>query len=103
MTTGQLLLAMLADDASQAAKALRALGVHAEPLQAQLAQIPLSGTSDAPPRPRAVEIKLGELTTTIDDPELAAALGELSAEQLRAALRDAFGTGPDQKRPEPGE
>ncbi|MGD0982533.1 MAG: Clp protease N-terminal domain-containing protein [Acidimicrobiales bacterium] len=97
ITTGQLLLAMLADDASQGSKALARLGVHAASLEAQLAQVPISGTSDAPPRPRAIEIKLGELTTTIDDPDLAAALGELSAEQLRAALRDAFGTSPEQR------
>ncbi len=75
MTTGQLLLAILGDQASQAAKALGKLGVNRESLQAQLAQIPIGETSDAPPRPRAIEIKLGELTTTIDDPDLVAALG----------------------------
>jgi ATP-dependent Clp protease ATP-binding subunit ClpA len=91
MTTGQLLLAMLADDACQAKKALAMLDVSAESLEAPLAQIPLGGTSDAPPRPRAVEIKLGQVTTTIDDPDLAAALSELTSEQLGAALREAFG------------
>jgi ATP-dependent Clp protease ATP-binding subunit ClpA len=92
MTTGHVLLAILGDDASQGTKALGSLGVTAQSLEAQLAQIPVSETSDAPPRPRTVEIKLGELTTTIDDPDLVAALGELSGEQLRAALRNAFGT-----------
>jgi ATP-dependent Clp protease ATP-binding subunit ClpA len=103
MTTGQLLLAILGDQASQAAKALGKLGVNRESLQAQLVQIPIGETSDAPPRPRAIEIKLGELTTTIDDPDLVAVLGELSTEQIRAALRDAFGTDPGRRRSTSGD
>jgi hypothetical protein len=103
MTTGQLLLAILGDQSSQAAKALGKLGVSAESLQAQLAQVPIGETSDAPPRPRAIEIKLGELTTTIDDPDLVAALGELSTEQIRAALRDAFGTDRGRRRSTSGD
>ncbi len=95
MTTGHLLVAMLADDACQASKALAALGVTAGPLEAELAQIPLNGTSDGPPRPRAVDITLGQLTTTIDDPELAAALGGLTPEELRAALRRVLDQSPD--------
>jgi ATP-dependent Clp protease ATP-binding subunit ClpA len=98
MTTGQLLLAMLTDDACQAKKALELLGVTTTSLQAQLTQIPIGGTSDARPRPRSVEIRLGRLTTTIDDPELAAALSELTPEQLGAALRDAFAADPEQGR-----
>jgi uncharacterized protein (DUF433 family) len=35
------------------------------------------------------------VTTTIDDPDLAAALGDLTPEQIAAALRSALG-------PEPG-
>jgi ATP-dependent Clp protease ATP-binding subunit ClpA len=102
ITTGQLLLAMLADDACQANRALAMLDVNAGSLETRLAQIPIGGTSDAPPRPRAVEIKLGELTTTIDDADLAAALSELSSEQLGAALRDAFGINPDLRASDPG-
>jgi ATP-dependent Clp protease ATP-binding subunit ClpA len=96
MTTGQLLLAMLTDGASQAGKAFEILGVTTGSLESQLAQIPITGTSDAPPRPRAVEIKLGDMITTIEDSDLAAALGDLSPEQLRAALRDVLGTNPEQ-------
>jgi len=96
-TTGQLLLAMVADDGCQAARALQMLGVSAESLEAQLAQIPIGATSDAPPGPRAVEIKLGQLTTTIEDADLAATLARLTPEQLGAALRDAFGTSPGRR------
>ena len=95
VTTGQLLLAILADEASQATKALQALGMSADLVEAKLAETPLSTTSDAPPRARAVHIRLGEVTTTIDDPDLAAALGDLTPEQVAAALRSALG-------PEPG-
>ncbi len=103
MTTGQLLLAILGDQTSQAAMALGKLGVDSESFQAQLAQIPIDETTDASPRPRAIEIKLGDLTTTINDPDIVAALGELSAEQIRAALRDAFGTNPHRRRSTSGD
>jgi ATP-dependent Clp protease ATP-binding subunit ClpC len=95
VTTGQVLVAMLADRSSQAAKALEALGVTEESLEAQLAQVPLRDTSDAPPVPRSVEIKLGGQTTMIDDPELAAALGSMSQAQLRAVLQEAVGPNPE--------
>jgi len=49
ITTGQLLVAMLADDACQASKALRALGVTPGPVEAELARIPVEGTTDGPP------------------------------------------------------
>ena len=45
--------------------------------------------------PRAVDIKLGQITTTIDDPELADALGGLTPEELRAVLRRALGNDPE--------
>ena len=95
VTTGQLIQAMLLDESSQASKALQLLGVNSDSLAAQLAQVPISSTSDAPPQPRAVDIKLGQVTTTIEDPELAAALGDLSPEELGAALRRALRTNPD--------
>ncbi|MGA3215645.1 MAG: Clp protease N-terminal domain-containing protein [Acidimicrobiales bacterium] len=99
MTTGHVVLAVLSDADSQASRALGALGVTADSLQALLAQVSLEETSDAPPRPQTIEIKLGDTTTAIGDPDLAAALGELSPEQLRAALRDVLGV--DTKRPKP--
>ena len=95
MTTGHLLLAVLTDTASQASRALGALGVSAESLERRLADIPLNETTDAPPRPQIVEIKLGGTTTTIGDPELATALSELSPEGLRAALREVIRTNPE--------
>ena len=94
MTTGHLILAILNDTDSQASRALGTFGVTRDSLQPRLSEVPLGETSDSPPRPQSVEIKLGDTTTTIGDPELAAALGELSPEQLRAALRDAFGAKP---------
>lgn len=94
VTTGHLLVAMLTDTASQASRALGALGVSTESVQSRLAEVPVNETSDAPPRPQLVEIKLGTTTTTIGDPELAAALGGLSPEQLRAALREVIGANP---------
>jgi hypothetical protein len=90
MTTGHLLRAVLTDGESQAAKALARGGVGPGSIDAYLGEIPVETTSDAPPRPRAVEITLGTSTTTIDDPDLAAALDALSADQLRAALRAAI-------------
>jgi hypothetical protein len=41
-----------------------------------------------------IEIKLGDTTTTIGDPELAAALGGLSPEDVRLALRGALADHP---------
>ncbi len=100
MTTGHLVAAILTDGTSQAGRALAALGVSIESFEARLAEVPLRETSDAAPRPQVVEIKLGETTTTIGDPELAATLGELSPEQLRAVLRSVLGASPEQ--PETG-
>ena len=97
VTTGHVLAAMLGDRSSQAARALEALGVTPESLETQLAQIPLRDTSDAPPVPRSVEIKLGGQTTTIDDPELAAALGAMSQDQLRAVLQEVVGPNPERR------
>ncbi|HWD72486.1 MAG TPA: Clp protease N-terminal domain-containing protein [Actinomycetota bacterium] len=88
---------MLADRSSQAARALEALGVTPESLEAQLAQIPLRDTSDAPPVPRSVEIKLGGQTTMIDDPKLAAALVAMGQDQLRAALQKVVGPDPERR------
>ncbi len=92
VTTGQLVLAMLADDSSHAAKALEALGVTSASLDAQLMALPVSATSDASPLP--LEITIGKLSATINDPELVAALGDLTPELLAAALRETFALKP---------
>jgi ATP-dependent Clp protease ATP-binding subunit ClpC len=92
MTTGHLLTAILADAQSQASKALAALGITQEPLAAALAGTALDETSDAVPVPGAVEIRIGEITTTVQDPDLAAVLKGVTADEVRAALHKAFGT-----------
>jgi len=86
-TTGHLALALMADPASQAAKALARLGVTSESLQAELAHVPVEGTSDAPPEP--VEIRLGTRTVVLDDPELAARARRLVTEHDRARRQEA--------------
>ena len=97
-TTGQVLLAMLADVNSQARKVLELLGVDERAAEERLAEVPVEGTSDAPPHPRSVEIRLGESTTTIEDPELAEALAGLGPDELRAALAEVL----DRRLEEPG-
>lgn len=89
VTTGQLLAAMVADTASQAAKALAALGVGAEAVRAALAQVPLPGTSDATPPAQSVSVTIAGTTTLIDDPDVAAALQRLDADQLREFIKRA--------------
>ncbi len=96
MTTANLLLGILADPDSQVCKALSALGVSHDAISAALAQVGVAGTSDAVPGP-AVELKVGDVSTTIQDPELASVLEGLSAEEIRAALKRAFGVEPDQR------
>jgi len=92
MTTGHLLTSFLEDDRSQAASALGALGVTAETLGPALDRVVLSGTSDAVPGPQAFEIKIGETRTTIDDADLAAALKNLSADEIQSALHRGLGS-----------
>ena len=96
MTTGHFVAAILADPESQAARALTALGVSPESLAAALARVGVAGTSDAVPGP-PVEVRVGEVSTTIQDPELAVVLEGLTAEEIRSALKRAFGIEPDQK------
>jgi ATP-dependent Clp protease ATP-binding subunit ClpA len=96
MTTANLLLGILADPDSQVCKALSALGVSHDAISAALAQVGVAGTSDAAPGP-AVELKVGDVSTTIQDPELAGVLEGLSAQEIRAALKRAFGIEPDQR------
>jgi len=110
VTTAHLLLALLGRDASQAAKALAALKVTKPAVEAKLAEIPVESTSDATPTPKTVEIKFGEISTVINNPELAAGLRSVSTEDLVAALEDLIARGavapgvgpaPDPFDPEP--
>ena len=97
MTTGHLLAAMVADTDSQAAKALAALGVGAEAVTKTLMQVPLAGTSDATPSAQSIAITVGQTTALISDPDVAAALRQLNADQLREIIRKGLGpVGPDQ-------
>jgi ATP-dependent Clp protease ATP-binding subunit ClpA len=84
LTTGHLVSAVLADPRSQGAKALASLGVSVETFGAALAQVPVDATSDG--RFRTMEIKLGDRTTTIDDPDLIEALASMPADQLRTTF-----------------
>jgi len=64
--------------------------------------IPISETSDAPPRPQVVEIKPDDVRTTIGDPDLAAALSELSCQQLRMVLHESLRASTEQPEIEMG-
>ncbi|HUB69125.1 MAG TPA: Clp protease N-terminal domain-containing protein [Acidimicrobiales bacterium] len=97
MTTGHLLAAMVADEDSQAAKALLALGASGDAVANALAQVPVAGTSDAAPVVQSIAITVGGTTTLISDPDVVAALRELNSAQLRDTIKRAVGpAGPDQ-------
>lgn len=89
--TGDVLVAIAGDPASQGGQALIRLGVTEQAIAEALGQVPLEGTSDAPGPPRWFEIKLGGRTATVEDPELARALGALDSDQIRAVLRKGLG------------
>jgi ATP-dependent Clp protease ATP-binding subunit ClpA len=87
VTTGHLLSEMLADANSQASHALTALGVTAEQVQSALNAVDVAQTSDASPVQRNIAIKTGDRTTVITDPDVVAAIRDLSVEQLQAIIR----------------
>ena len=93
MTTGHVLAAIVGDRQSQATQALSALGVTEEAVQAALVEVSLAGTSDATSPAQSVAITIGETTTTISDPAVAGALQDLSADQLRDAIKKTLGLG----------
>jgi ATP-dependent Clp protease ATP-binding subunit ClpC len=99
LTTGQLLVGILAVEGSHAARALGALGVTKSAVEAKLEEIPIDTTSDAAPRPQTVEIKVGNTSTVITDPELAAAVQQTGLDDLQLALRQAIQT--RQREPAP--
>lgn len=84
MTTGHLVSAVLADPRSQGARALASFGVADDAFTAALAQVPVQDTSDGPVR--SMEVKIGDKTTTIDDPDLIDALENMPADQLRTTF-----------------
>jgi ATP-dependent Clp protease ATP-binding subunit ClpA len=87
LTTGQLLAGVLTVTTSHAARALAALGISKDAVDAELAAIPVESTSDSAPQPRTVEIRLGQASTVIADPELAGALQDATREELQQVLR----------------
>ncbi len=91
LTTGDVLSALIGDSRSQGAQALAALGVTAEALQTAVARVPVAGTSDATPSAESVAITIGETTTVISDHDITSALQQLTADQLRDAIRKAIG------------
>ncbi|MGH9068624.1 MAG: Clp protease N-terminal domain-containing protein, partial [Acidimicrobiales bacterium] len=97
MTTGHVLADMLTDPDSQVSHALADLGIDPGKVQAALDAVDLADTSDASPAPQSVAITIGETTTVIVDPDVAAALQQLSTEQLRDVVKRAV------DRPDPGQ
>jgi ATP-dependent Clp protease ATP-binding subunit ClpA len=87
MNTGHVVAGILADPDSQAARALAALGASAEPFEAALAQVAIDGTTDAAPQPSPVEIKVGDLTVRVQDPDLFLAAKDLTSDQILDALK----------------
>lgn len=97
VTTGHLLAGMLADLNSQVARALTGMGIDAEQVQAALDAVDLAETSDYDPIPQRITLTIGDNTTVIDDPQIATALQQLNAEQLRDVIKRAIEPlGPDQ-------
>jgi hypothetical protein len=97
MTTGHVLAGILADPDSQASPALAEMDVDPQRVQAALDAVNLADTSDASPAPQSVAITIGETTTVIADPDMAAALQRLSTGQLRDIINKAI------DRPDPGQ
>ncbi len=93
MNTGQVVAAILADDNSQAAKALAALGVTADSYRAALEGVPVEGTSDADSDAKPIEIRVGDVTVKVQDPDLFSALKDLTSDQILDALKRAVGPG----------
>jgi ATP-dependent Clp protease ATP-binding subunit ClpA len=90
VTTGHVLDGMLADRESQVSHALNELGIDPQQVLAALDAVSLAETSDASPDLQSITITIGERTTIISDPDVAAALQELSAMQLRDVIKRAI-------------
>lgn len=87
MTTGHLLIAMLDDSASHASKVLSALEVTSDIAVRTLAEVPVNDTSDAPPIPSSIEVKIGDTSLRVTDAELVMRLNAATPEQLLDLLR----------------
>jgi ATP-dependent Clp protease ATP-binding subunit ClpA len=90
MTTGHVLAGMLADPDNQVSHAFSALAIDPPGILDAVLAVNLDETSDASPRPQSVSITIGEATTVVSDPGVAALLGDLTAEQLVEAIKNAI-------------
>jgi ATP-dependent Clp protease ATP-binding subunit ClpA len=90
MTTGHVLTAMLADPDTQVSHALTNMGIDFRRIRAALDEVNLAETNDAHPAPQTVAITIGETTTVISDPDVAAMLQHLDSEQLRVVIKRAL-------------
>ena len=86
VTTGHLLVAVAMDEESQAAAALRRIGIGIDDLTSAVAETPLDGTSDEDPRKREVELRIGDRRITFTDPNLLRRLRDLSEDSLKQLL-----------------
>ncbi len=86
ITTGHLLRAILDDADSQASQILGSMGVNTPDVELALVTFPVESSSDRPPT-GSVEVKVGDHTTVIDDPEMATALARLDPEKVKAMLK----------------
>jgi ATP-dependent Clp protease ATP-binding subunit ClpA len=84
VTTADLLSAILVDQDSQATRALAMFDKDA--ITHALSATPVEGTSDDPQWSK-IEIKIGDGSKVITDPELAKALSTATLEQITSALR----------------
>ncbi len=84
-TTGHLLLAMLDDPESQAARALASVGATREVVARAVHEVPVDGSSDAPSD--VVEVHVGGRRFRVADAELVTKLSSASTEEILGALR----------------
>lgn len=85
-TTGHLLLALVDDPESQAARALASVGTSREELARAVAGVPIDQTTDAAPDV-VVEVRVAGRTLRVADAELVARLSSATTEQVLGALR----------------
>jgi ATP-dependent Clp protease ATP-binding subunit ClpA len=90
MTCGHVLSAMLADRESLVSHAFATMGVDPQRAQAALDGVNIADTTDASPVSPDIAITIGGTTTVIADPEIAAALQNLSTAQLRDMIKKAI-------------
>jgi ATP-dependent Clp protease ATP-binding subunit ClpC len=89
MGSQHVLLGLLAAERGLGAKVLADLGVTTEAVEAKIAELGVSGTSDGPPPARIIKVGNG-VEVRIDDPELAARVSGLDAAAAGDLIRKAL-------------